>query len=135
MANQNGIFITLKAWLPVEGSISEQIAKLQMVEKAHETSDYAELLKAAKVEDIKTEQKTRRVEDQPTTSPAAIADEILGTNITGSNDESGLKEEFDQVEPKGEVEDPDYLEPAATEEAVPQFLRGKRRAAATDEAA
>lgn len=65
--NQTGIAIIIKAWLPVSGPISEQITKLQMVEAAHSTGDYAELLKAASVEDIKTEQKTRRVEDAPTT--------------------------------------------------------------------
>lgn len=65
MANQNGIFITIKAWLPVTGPISEQIAKLQLVETAHATSDYAPLLAAATVEDVKAEQKTRRIEDQP----------------------------------------------------------------------
>lgn len=65
--NQTGIAIIIKAWLPVSGPIKEQIASLQMVEAAHETGDYAELLKAASVEDIKTEQKTRRVEDAPAT--------------------------------------------------------------------
>lgn len=75
MANQTGIAIVIKAWLPVSGSISEQIAKLQLVETAHASGDYAELLKAATVEDIKTEQKTRRIEDQPQTQQQETAGE------------------------------------------------------------
>ena len=117
MANQNGIFIVLKAWLPVEGSISEQITKLQMVEAAHASGDYADLLKAAKVEDIKTEQKTRRVEDQPQTAgqqaPETETEGETAEGETGAEGESGA-----------EADDP-----------VPQFLKPKRRAAATDEAA
>lgn len=63
--NQTGIALTIKAWLPITGSISEQIATLQTVEAAHTSGDYTALLNTAKVEDVKAEQKTRRVEDQP----------------------------------------------------------------------
>ncbi|MDX0262444.1 hypothetical protein GOC60_14775 [Sinorhizobium meliloti] len=117
MANQNGIFIVLKAWLPVTGSISEQIAKLQMVEKAHASGDYAELLGAAKVEEIKTEQKTRRIEDEPAAP-------------TETEDASGLKQEFDNVPPVGDI-DADPVDPAA----VPKFLKGNTRRATPAEAA
>ncbi|MDW9880476.1 hypothetical protein GOA90_25140 [Sinorhizobium meliloti] len=139
MANQNGIFIVLKAWLPVTGSISEQIAKLQMVEKAHASGDYAELLGAAKVEEIKTEQKTRRIEDEPVTT-AETADNSMSlgnganreatiasaTSIINTSDEaedaSGLKREFDNVPPAGDID------AGPTDDAVPQFLKSKRKA-------
>lgn len=134
MANQNGIFIVLKAWLPVTGSISEQIAKLQMVEKAHASGDYAELLGAAKVEEIKTEQKTRRVEEEATgpfvSGCIAGSLEKLNTETETSNtistldDASGLKQEFDNVPPVGDID----ADPAPSDEAVPQFLKGKRKA-------
>lgn len=118
MANQNGIFIVLKAWLPVTGSISEQIAKLQMVEKAHASGDYAELLGAAKVEEIKTEQKTRRVDDEPVTT----TENSQGTGT--EEDASGLKQEFDNVPPAGDID----ADPAPSDEAVPKFLKGKSKA-------
>lgn len=112
--NQTGVSIVIKAWLPVSGSISEQIASLQMVETAHSTGDYAELLKAAKVEDIKTEQKTRRIEeptsvrlDAETARHLECVDdetgEIVQQSIASREDASGLKEAFDKVEPAGTI--------------------------------
>lgn len=60
--NQNGIAIVVKAWLPLGTGIEEQIAALQLVQDAHANGEYTALLNAAKVEDVKTEQKTRRIE-------------------------------------------------------------------------
>lgn len=65
MANQTGIFITIKAWLPTGKNLDEQYAALSLVKAAHETSDYAPLLNAAKIEQVQTEQKTRRMDDAP----------------------------------------------------------------------
>ena len=65
MANQTGIQITIKAWLPTGKTLDEQFEALSIVKNAHATSDYAALLKAAKIEGVQTEQKTRRFEDQP----------------------------------------------------------------------
>lgn len=65
MANQTGIQITIKAWLPTGKSLDEQYEALTIVKTAHASSDYAELLKAAKIEGVQTEQKTRRFEDVP----------------------------------------------------------------------
>ena len=62
MANQNGIAITIKGFLPTGKTLDETFAALSIVKQAHETGDYAPLLAAAKVEEVKTEQKTRRVE-------------------------------------------------------------------------
>ena len=67
--NQTGIAIVVKAWLPLGGSLESQIASLQLVKNAHATGDYTALLNAAKVEDVKAEQKTRRVEDEPEPAP------------------------------------------------------------------
>lgn len=100
--NQTGVQIVIKAWLPVTGSISEQITKLQMVETAHTTGDYAELLKAATVEDIKAEQKTRRIED----APAAAA--TNAANEAGSTDETRFTEAMDALQPAG---DPEQMKP------------------------
>lgn len=70
MANQTGIAIVIKAFLPTSKSLDEQFAALSIVKTAHETSDYSALLKAASIEEVKTEQKTRRIEDQPQTQTA-----------------------------------------------------------------
>ncbi len=84
--NQTGIAIVIKAWLPVTGPISEQIAKLQMVEAAHSSGDYAELLKASSVDEIKTEQKTRRIEEAPTTTQPPVENDHAETSAQQSTE-------------------------------------------------
>ena len=66
--NQTGIAIVIKAFLPTGATIDEQFAALSIVKDAHASGDYTALLKAAKVDEVKTEQKTRRVEDDPVTT-------------------------------------------------------------------
>lgn len=87
--NQTGIAIVIKAWLPVTGTLSEQIASLQMVEAAHTSGDYAELLKASSVDEIKTEQKTRRIEDVATTAQPTV--ENTDTPVDESGETSGMQ--------------------------------------------
>lgn len=104
--NQTGIAIVIKAFLPTGKTLDETYAALTVVKTAHETGNYAPLLALAKIDEVKTEQKTRRFEEpvaivegsgdvfadigveKPTglTDPAVIADEVLSTNITGAND-------------------------------------------------
>jgi hypothetical protein len=60
--NQTGIAIVIKAWLPAGKTLDEQFEALSIVKQAHSTGDYSPLLAAASVEEVKTEQKTRRVE-------------------------------------------------------------------------
>ena len=63
--NQTGIAIIIKAFLPTGKTLDETYAALTVVKTAHETGDYAPLLAAAKIDEVKTEQKTCRVEDTP----------------------------------------------------------------------
>lgn len=67
--NQTGIAIVIKAFLPTGKTLDETFAALSIVKQAHETGDYAPLLAAAKVEEVKTEQKTRRVEIEAAAQP------------------------------------------------------------------
>lgn len=110
--NQTGIAIALKAWLPTGSTIDEQIANLELVRTAHQTKDYTALLAAATVEEVKIEQKTKRVED-----PAPADD--------GSYGREEPEEEFalDTAET-----DPDFTDEAAEEtpaEAEPKRSRKK----------
>ncbi len=61
--NRSGIAIVLKAFLPTGKTLDEQFAALSIVKAAHETGDYAALLRVAKDVEIKTEAKTRRIEE------------------------------------------------------------------------
>lgn len=61
-ANQTGIFISIKAWLPTGKSLDDQFNALSIVKAAHTTGDYAPLLAAAVVESVQTEQRTRRMD-------------------------------------------------------------------------
>lgn len=68
MANQTGISIVIKAFLPTGKSLDDQFNALSKVKEAHESGDYSTLLAAATIEEVKTEQKTRRVSDVVTDS-------------------------------------------------------------------
>ena len=44
--NQQGIAISIKAFLPMGRALDDQLAALNLVKTAHETGDYAALLAA-----------------------------------------------------------------------------------------
>jgi len=60
--NQTGIAIVIKAFLPTGKTIDETYEALSLVKTAHETGDYSKVLAAASIDEIKAEQKTRRIE-------------------------------------------------------------------------
>lgn len=60
--NQPGIMIIIKAFLPTGKTIDETYGALSMVKDAHATGDYSKVLAAAMIDEIKAEQKTRRIE-------------------------------------------------------------------------
>lgn len=63
--NVPGVAIVIKAFLPTGKTIDEQFAALSLIKEAHATGDYSKVLAAAKIEEVKAEQKTRRMEDEP----------------------------------------------------------------------
>jgi hypothetical protein len=69
--NQQGIAITIKAWLPTGKTLDEQLASLTLVKTAHASGDYAPLLGAAKIEAVQTDSKTRRI-DEPSAGQKII---------------------------------------------------------------
>lgn len=62
MANVSGVAIVIKAFLPTGKTLDEQFAALSIVKDAHESGDYSKLLAAASIDEVKTEQKVRRME-------------------------------------------------------------------------
>lgn len=62
MSNVTGIAIVVKAFLPTGKTLDEQFEALSLVKDAHASGDYSKLLAAASIDEIKTEQKTRRME-------------------------------------------------------------------------
>lgn len=69
--NQQGIAIVIKAFLPTGKTLDEQFNALSMVKEAHASGDYSTVLKAAQIDEVKAEQKTRRVEEA---APAVVED-------------------------------------------------------------
>lgn len=115
--NQTGIAIVIKAFLPIGKDLDEQLAALTLVKTAHETSDYSALLAAAHVDEVKTEQKTRRVEEA-----AQVASEGNG----GAPAEQTATEVANA--PTGT--DPYQTDIPIDDEEVPAFLKkGKAKAA------
>lgn len=114
-----GIAITIKAFLPTGKTLDEQFAALSIVKDAHASGDYSKVLAAAKIDEVKAEQKTRRVED---TAPLISSDGTQvshGTETDQSSDTSG-----DQTE---QLSDAPYDEP--TDESVPEFIKASRKRA------
>lgn len=110
MANQVGISIVIKAFLQTGKSLDEQFNALSAVKTAHETGDYSALLKLATVEEVKTESKTRRVEDQPQTAQEPAAS---GTTETAEAE----PETTSEPETVAAVDDAD----------VPEFLKKDKK--------
>lgn len=81
----SGIAIVIKAFLPTGKTVDQQFNALSLVKSAHETGDYSAVLKAAKIDEVKAEQKTRRMEEQPAVTgqqeiPAGTTAADLGAN-------------------------------------------------------
>ncbi len=112
-----GIAIVIKAFLPTGSTIDEQFAALGMVKDAHASGDYSKVLASANIDEVKSEQKTRRVEDQPQGEQTAGQG---GEHLAADNDEPSGTVGGAQME--GD-DDP-------SSEGVPEFLKnGKTKAA------
>lgn len=120
--NQTGIAIVIKAFLPTGKTIDEQFNTLSLVKAAHESGDYSAVLAAAHIDEVKSEQKTRRVEEQPAKAPE-------GANVHGIGPDTDGGPNPDYVEPAPEGEPPAADENDDTD--VPEFLKkGKKQKAA-----
>jgi hypothetical protein len=106
--NQTGIAIVIKAWLPAGKTLDEQFNALSLVKTAHETGDYAPVLAAAKIDEVKAEQKTRRVEDEPVS-------------------EAGDDPDFAEVDGGDPLDQPAS---AAADADVPEFLKKDKKSKA-----
>lgn len=107
-SNVQGIAITIKAFLPTGKTLDEQFEALSLVKTAHASGDYADLLKAANIDEVKTEQKVRRIEDAPADA----------TEETVADTSSDLPDDW--------IPEP-TADPA---DEIPEFLKGKRKSAA-----
>lgn len=76
--NQNGLAISIKAFIPMRANdLNQNLEVLTLAKTAHETGDYAALIAAASIDEVKVEQKSRRVEDAPETPAAAEPGPLL----------------------------------------------------------
>lgn len=115
--NQTGIAIVIKAFLPTGKTLDETYAALTVVKTAHETGDYAPLLSIAKIDEVKTEQKTRRVEE---TAPASASDIIYGDNSASAD--IGLAKEY----PEAAAQVAADIAAEDDAEDIPAFLKSKK---------
>ncbi|MER9628393.1 hypothetical protein [Mesorhizobium sp. M0296] len=122
MANQTGIAITIRAFLQTGKTLNEQFEALSIVKTAHETGDYSELLKAATVEDVKTEQKTRRIEDA---APLSGSNGTSVSQSTSTETSGGTTSDEQKPDPEPEAKP----EPAADAD-VPEFLKKDKKSKA-----
>lgn len=122
--NQTGIAIVIKAFLPIGKDLDQQLAALTVVKTAHETGDYAALLAAAKIDEVKTEQKTRRVDDAPVTDLVSVIANATIETVAANNPLLSP-----QPEP-GPAPDDEIPAPNDDAEDIPAFLKTKKPAKA-----
>ena len=115
--NQTGIAITIKAFLPIGKNLDRQLAALTLVKTAHETSDYAALLGAARIDEVKTEQKTRRVAETPAAPDANDPD---FAEVEGVGTETAVDPIHDPAPtaPIDDAEIPDFLKSKSKKKAA-----------------
>lgn len=131
MATQQGIYIAIKAFIPYGKSINAQFKALSAAKLAHETGDYAELVRMAQVEDVKVEPRTRRVPDGALGQAETPAQAGPG-EASGFDEEAGADEDFPEVE----MPDADVVDGKATpdpDEDAPRFLSKRGRSAVAAE--
>lgn len=124
MANQQGIAIVIKAFMATGKTLNEQFEALSKVKTAHETGDYSEVLKASTIDEVKAEQKTRRIEDAPPTPPAPPA--------SGEETQADIEDAINAARRPEDGDEPSAPnDPAGDPAEVPAFLKkGKTSKAA-----
>ena len=111
--NQNGIAISLKAFVPMGKTIDEQLEVLMLVKQCHETGNYAPLLERAIVDAVKAEQKTRRVED-PVEQAQGEATEATAADVSAEQSPDFAEVEvISDAAPATDTADPFWSEPEA----------------------
>lgn len=105
MANVTGIAITIKAFLPTGKTIDEQFAALSLVKQAHETGDYSSVLAAANIDEVKSEQKTRRMDDEPQAEQSEA-------------EQASTADPLDQPAPADDEDVPDFLKKEKKDKAA-----------------
>lgn len=104
--NQQGIAITIKAWLPTGKTLDEQLASLTLVKQAHASGDYAPLLGAAQIEAVQTDSKTRRVGEASVPEPTIENPTPAATDDAMAERPSLTEEDGTVTEPAAEPEEP-----------------------------
>jgi hypothetical protein len=95
MALENGIAITIRAFLHTGKTLDEQFAALTMMKDAHASGDYSKVLAAAQIDEIKAEPKTRRgtAEAAPVAAPVAEYAPVSVSSVDVGSDFDDLPDE------------------------------------------
>lgn len=120
MANLQVINIVIKAYLPTGKTLDEQYEALTKVKEAHASGDYSELLKVATIEEVKTEQKTRRFEDAPQSGQNSPQGEPQGEASTGN-------EQAPEADPEPQPDKDDWSKPLTDDEKQQEQTATTRR--------
>lgn len=120
--NQTGIAITIKAWLPTGKTFDEQFEALSLVKDAHATGDYSKVLAASKIDEVKAEQKVRRIEVE-TEITAGSGD--MYADIGAEKPEPEPEPELTAAEPEPEALATAPNEPDDAD--VPEFLKKTKK--------
>lgn len=98
--NQTGLAIIIKAFLPLKpNDLSQNLEALTLAKDAHETGDYSKLIAAATIDEVKVEQRSRRVEDAP---EPPLAEEP-GPLLVKMTEEAAISTGEERIDPEEEA--------------------------------
>jgi hypothetical protein len=128
MANKTGIAITIKAFIETGKDMASQFKAMSAVMSAKDSGDYNELFKLVTVEEMKSEQVTRRAATvAATTTATAPATTAPADTSAASGEAAGEVSEPAGTVGGAQIEgDDEPAQAAASEEEpaeVPAFLR------------
>ena len=114
---QNGLSITIKAFIQLKPrDLNHQLEMLTLAKQAHETGDYAALISAAQITEVRVEQKSRKVEDTPTPAgepvaaaePAPLLAIMEADPVAGISSGDNREDPADDGEEDGDFDEVDF---------------------------
>ena len=110
---QNGLSITIKAFIQLKPrDLNHQLEMLTLAKQAHETGDYAALISAAQINEVRVEQKSRKVDDvvvpPPATEPAPLLAIMEAAPVAGISSGDNREDPADGGDEDGDFDEVDF---------------------------
>lgn len=102
MANQTGVAIYIKAFLPTGKTLDEQFEALSLIKEAKTTGKFDAVLAQAIDVEVRTESKTRRIEEAPATTTVVLTEPVVTEAIEQPMSEVMTTDEATALKPEAQ---------------------------------